>query len=184
MVAYVLLRRTSLAEDEHDPVQMIDLVEAADRTATLPSQVASLAARHEAEGYVLLCDEAATRHSLDRAVDLLTEARPEDDPSYAAGHSLGFLNLLIANCLVGLGCFAEAIELYEAALPTLSSNRSKAFHLARLARAYAGLKEQTLVQTTALQALKIAGETGGVRALRELREVSKVTSSSDGPLPI
>jgi tetratricopeptide (TPR) repeat protein len=165
------LRRTSLAEDEHDPAQMIDLVEAAHRTATLPPQIASLAARHGAESYVLLRNEAATRHSLDQAIDLLTQARPEDDPPYAAGHSLSFLNLLIANCLVGLGCFTEATRLYEQELPTLSSNRSKAFHLARLARACAGLKERPLAQTTALQALKIAVETGGVRALRELREV-------------
>jgi transcriptional regulator with XRE-family HTH domain len=171
MVSYVLLRRTSLAEDEHDPAQMIDLVEAAHRTATLPPQVASLASRHEAEGYVLFRDEAATRRSLDQAVDLLTTARPEYDPPYAAGHSLGFLNLLMANCFVGLGCFAEAVELYEQELPTQTSSRSKAFHLARLARAYVGLKELALARTTALQALKIAVETGGVRALRELREV-------------
>ncbi len=171
MVSYILLRRTSLAEDEHDPAQMIDLLEAAHRTATLPPQIASLAARHEAESYVLLRDEAATRHSLDQAVDLLTQARPEDDPPYAAGHSLAFLNLLMANCLVGLGCFTEAIELYEQELPNQSSSRSKAFHLARLARAYIGLKELAFARTTALQALKIAVETGGVRALRELREV-------------
>lgn len=171
MVSYILLRRTSLAEDEHDPAQIIDLIEAARRTATLPPQIASLAARHEAEGYVLLRDEAATRHKLDQAVDLLIQARPEDDPPYASGHSLGFLNLLIANCLVGLGCFAEAIELYERELPTLSSARSTAFHLARMARAYSGLKELALARTTALQALKIAVETGGVRALHELRAV-------------
>jgi len=171
LLAYVLLRRTSLAAEEHDPAQIIDLVQAAREKTPLPPAIASLAYRHEAEGHALTRDHNSTQRSLDHAIDLLTAATPADDLPYASGHSLTFLHLHIAHCYVTLGRFPDAIKIYQSELPNLANSRAKAFHLAKLAHAYTALKEHEQARSTTREALTTATETEANRAIQELAKL-------------
>jgi tetratricopeptide (TPR) repeat protein len=169
LVAFTLARRTSIAESEGDPAAVVDLARAARRRARLPASIESLAWRCEAKGHAMFGDADGCRRALDRAAEVLAGGpNGEDDPPYAGGYSLEFLNLQAAACDLRLGRRAAAIDTLERELPTFEASREKAWNVARLAAAYAAEGELGRAAELAEEALAMARATGSVRAIREL----------------
>ncbi len=80
LLAYAHVRRALVALYRHDPIRTVELAQRAQEGRCHP-RILGLAAQREAQGHAIAGNEAACRHSLDRAADLLATAKsagPDD----------------------------------------------------------------------------------------------------------
>jgi hypothetical protein len=168
--AYVLMRQSSYAADTYDPERVIDLARASQEGPwKLTPGLKSLACRHEAKGHALAGDLSACRRLLGDAEELFDARRAEDEPPYARDHSMSFLQAQIADYDLNLGRVEQAVGGLLSAIPAMPASRHRAFSMARLAHAHADEHDLDAAVKVALEALPMARQTGGTRAVRELQ---------------
>lgn len=170
--AYVLMRRSTYAAEFGDPQRVVDLARAArEGPWRLTPGVVSLACRHEAKGHALAGDAGTCRHLLEEAAELFEERIPEQEPPYARDHSRAFLQAQTAEYDLNLGRVGPAIAVLQRTIGDLPVSRHRAYSMAKLAHGHAADHDIDAAATVALEALPIAHQTGGVRAVRELRRL-------------
>ncbi len=171
LVAYTLARRASLAGARGDTGQVVDLATAARKRVTLPPHIDAMARRHEAQGHAMAGDVDMCIRRLNEAAELLVHGSNGEEPPYASGFSLGFHDVQAAGCYIELGRSTQAAEILERELPRFRADYVKAYNLARLAHAYASMRERERAAEVARSALALARQTGAGRALQALRGV-------------
>jgi tetratricopeptide (TPR) repeat protein len=172
MTSYVLMRKSQQAVAAGDAARAIALAAAAEREPQVPPAVRALVAVRQAEGHALRQDEAACRHALERAHDLVQHAPTggtspwEGDlgrhatPAYVRAHE--------AHCWLRLEQPTRAVSLFEETLagwPT-SYRQDEALHRGRLAQAYAvlGDAQQAVIQADRALAATATGIASRVQA--------------------
>ncbi|MCM2418997.1 helix-turn-helix transcriptional regulator [Streptomyces sp. RKAG293] len=170
LTVYVLARRGQLAGDMRDPVEAVDVAEAAEDLAAPRSRLAAVAATYAAHGHALRNDPAACQQAYDHARDLL--GTMDSDPASPWGVWLDapYIEVQRAHSLAILGDHRAAAEGFRSAIVRLPPgyHRDRGVYLAREAVAHAGAGEAEQAATVGAQALSIGIETGSARITQEL----------------
>jgi transcriptional regulator with XRE-family HTH domain len=177
LVAYTLMRRASLVGAEGDHAQVIDLARAGRAAAPgLPAHLMSLSLRHEAQGYAQAGELSECLRALEASAEFLDRDAGAGGPAYASGFSAGFHQVQVAACYLDLGRRQEGLEILRRELPAWPASREKAYHLARLACAYAAEGYRDLAGSSAREAVGLAGQVGAGRAVRALEGLGTTVS--------
>ncbi|MGH8906472.1 MAG: hypothetical protein ACRD0K_08145 [Egibacteraceae bacterium] len=139
----------------------------------LTPAVHAYAAMLEAQGWAVKGEPAACERKLDEAGGLLAasvEQGRAEEPPWIYWFGVETLAARRGVCLTDLGRAAEAIEVFADALPALPDKlvRDRAYHLIWLARAYGADDDPEQAGAVALQAARIAVDTGSDRILEQL----------------
>jgi tetratricopeptide (TPR) repeat protein len=129
------------------------------------------AMQQEAHGYALEADEVSCHRRLDAAHEFA--APPETKGDARSGHgdfcTGSYIEIQRANCWLTLGRPDLAVPAFEAALNHLPDayQRDRGLAQARLAKAYAGIREYDQAAVQARSALSIARSAGSMRTMHE-----------------
>jgi tetratricopeptide (TPR) repeat protein len=175
LATFVLARRSQLAGDAHDPLEAIDMAEAAQATADPHSKLAAVAATYGAHGHALLRDTDATRRAYDHARQLHTDADPDPDSQWAEWLDVAYIEAQRAYSLAALNDNRGAVDVFRAAIADLPPgfHRDRGVYLAREAVALAKSDEPEQAATVGRQAVAIGSETGSARIGRELARLDE-----------
>ncbi|MDH6626262.1 tetratricopeptide (TPR) repeat protein [Streptomyces sp. LBL] len=172
MVTWTLFRRSQQATTKRNAAQVISLAQAAQRnSSTLTRPMRAAAIQQEAHGYALDADEVSCHTRLDDAHDFA--ASPDTKGDARSGHgdfcTASYIEIQRANCWLTLGRPDLAVPLFETALDELpnSYQRDRGLAQARLALAYAGIREYDSAAAQATSALSIARSSGSLRTMHE-----------------
>ncbi|WP_158827787.1 hypothetical protein [Streptomyces sp. NRRL S-118] len=168
--AYVFQRRSNIAAEAGQAGYAAGLANAALKHAQeLPNQVRAVALRARANSYALLGQADDCTRALDEA-RVFADKAPEEDGGLAAYCSVSYIDMEAANCSLQLQHPEDAVQALEASLTRwpAEQQRDRGLCLARLATAYAQLKDVEGAYNAASQAAAIAQATGSARILAEL----------------
>ncbi|MGA4844700.1 DNA-binding protein [Streptomyces sp. G45] len=173
LTAYILARKSQLAGDMKDPIEAIDVAEAAEETARPGTRLAAVAATYAAHGYALRGDGRGTLRAYDHAQELLHQMDPDPSSSWGVWLDDAYIDVHRARSLSALGDHKAAAEGFRTAIDALPSgyHRDRGVYLAREALAYAGSREAEQAATVGLEALSIGNETGSARIMTELAQL-------------
>lgn len=172
MVTWTLFRKSQQATTKKNAAQAISLAQAAQRNSsalTRPMRAAAL--QQEAHGYALDTDEVSCHARLDDAHDFA--ALPDTKGDARTGHgdfcTASYIEIQRANCWLTLGRPDLAVPIFETALIELPDayQRDRGLAQARLALAYAGIREYDSAAAQAASALSIARSSGSLRTMHE-----------------
>ncbi|WP_405804844.1 helix-turn-helix domain-containing protein [Streptomyces sp. NBC_01187] len=172
---YILVRRSQLAADMHDPIEALDVAEAAEDRADPGSRLAAVAATFGAHGYALQGDATACKRAYDHAHDLRQAMDPNPASPWGIWLDTAYIEVHRAQSLNALGEHQAAAESFGRAIANLpvGFHRDRGVYLARQAVALAGAGEAEEAGRTGLQALRIGVETGSGRITRELARLDE-----------
>ncbi|NGO67462.1 helix-turn-helix domain-containing protein [Streptomyces sp. SB3404] len=170
LTTFILARRSQLAGDMRDPIEALDVAEAAGDRADPGSRLAAVAATFGAHGYALQGDADACQRAYDHAHDLCQRMDPNPDSPWGVWLDPGYIEVHRAQSLNVLGRHHAAAESFGRAITSLPTgfHRDRGVYLARQAVALAGAGEAEQAGTVGLQALRVGVETGSGRITREL----------------
>ncbi|MEU2874424.1 DNA-binding protein [Streptomyces olivoreticuli] len=173
LTVYVLARKAQLAGDMADPIQAIDVGEAAQERARSDTKLPAVAAVYAAHGYALQGDAVATHRSYDRALELLGATDLDPSSPWGVWMDPAYIEVHRARSLAALGDHRSAAAGFQTAIRELPQgyHRDRGVYLAREAAAYAGAQEPDRAADIALQALSVGTDTGSARILTELTQL-------------
>jgi transcriptional regulator with XRE-family HTH domain len=186
MSAWVLLRRSRRAVQQHDASGAVACAEQAGRTRGASNRIRGLCGLKEAQGHALVGDATLCERSLANAHELLdpTEVGLEmSEP--LGGHedaSPPYVAAAEARCWLWLrpGASIAMLEDVVRLLP-LDRTRSRAIQQARLAQACAAAGKPDRAAAEGLRALDIARTTASELTMRELQRLDHQLATSDAP---
>lgn len=182
MVTWTLFRKSQQATTKRNAAQAISLAQAAQRNGsalTRPMRAAVI--QQEAHGYALDADVVSCHARLDAAHDFA--ASPDTKGDARSGHgdfcTASYIEIQRANCWLTLGRPDLAVPIFETALDELPDayQRDRGLAQARLALAYAGIREYDSAAAQATSALGIARSSGSLRTMHET--ISAVNALGD-----
>ncbi|MFD4724254.1 hypothetical protein ACFWNW_04155 [Streptomyces seoulensis] len=172
MTTWTLFRRSQQATTMKKAAQTVGLARAVQREAAAhPAPVRAAALQQEAHGHALGGDEVASQRCLDEAQRYA--ASPETKGDARSGHgdfcTASYIEIQRATCWLTLGRPDRAAPLFEAGLSSLPDayQRDRGLTQARLAMAYAGVRQYDQAAEAAGVALDMANGTGSKRTLNE-----------------
>ncbi|WP_406086790.1 helix-turn-helix domain-containing protein [Kitasatospora purpeofusca] len=169
LTIYTMARKAQLAGDMRDPLDTVDLAEAAQRIAPPRSRLSAMGAVFGAHGHALRGDERASRSAFDQAFEVV--AGPDVDETFRGRWlDASYVEAQRARSLSALGNHQDAVSGFESAIRALpaSYRRDRGVYLARaaVAQLHANGPEPAAVSGSA--ALAIAAATGSARIFTEL----------------
>ncbi|MFI1733485.1 hypothetical protein ACH40E_30575 [Streptomyces acidicola] len=172
MVTWSLFRRSQQATTKKNAGQVISLAQAVQRNhPALTSPMRAAAMQQEAHGHALDRDELSCHSRLDEAHEFA--ASPETKGDARSGHgdfcTGSYIEIQRASCWLTLGRPELAVPVFEAALSKIPDayERDRGLAQARLAMAYAGIREYDQAASQATSALSIARSSGSTRTMHE-----------------
>ncbi|WP_406336362.1 helix-turn-helix transcriptional regulator [Streptomyces zaomyceticus] len=170
LTVYVLARKSQLAGDMRDPIDAVDVAEAALEMARPGTRLAAVAATYAAHGYALQGEPVAALRAYDHARELLHGQQVDPAATWGGWMNDAYIDVQRARSLSGLGDHRAAAEGFRTAIASLPAgyHRDRGVYLAREASAYAGSGEAEQAAATGLEALAIGASTGSARILAEL----------------
>lgn len=182
MVTWTLFRKSQQATTKRNAAQAISLAQAAQRNSSaLTPPMRAAAIQQEAHGYALGADEVSCHARLDAAHEF--SASPDTKGDARSGHgdfcTASYIEIQRANCWLTLGRPDLAVPIFETALDELPNayQRDRGLAQARLALAYAGMREYDSAAAQATSALGIARSSGSLRTMHET--ISAVNALGD-----
>lgn len=168
LTTFILARGAQLAGDVGDPERVLDLAYAAENMARPGSRLAVIAETYAGQGHALQRDARGTHQAYDHARELLADV--EDDSPWGPWMDLAYIAVQESRSLAIVGEYAAAAEGFQSAIDALPADyrRERGLHLARAARAYAGIGEVEQSSNLGLESLVIGLETRSGRILTEL----------------
>ncbi len=170
MVTYIFARKSQLAGDMLDPVEAVDLADAARNIARPCSRLLAIGPTYAAFGHALQRDTDACERALGEARGLLAEV--DDDPAspWAPWLDQSYIEGQAARCYTRLGQYGRAMTAFRHALDTLPRQyyRDRGVYLARWAQTYAGAGDPEQASTVGMEALAVAQRTRSHRIVTEL----------------
>lgn len=172
MVTWTLFRKSQQATTKKNAAQAISLAQAAQRnSSTLTRPMRAAAIQQEAHGYALDADEVSCHTRLDDAHDFAASSDTKGDARTGHGDfcTASYIEIQRANCWLTLGRPDLAVTLFETALDELPDayQRDRGLAQARLALAYAEMREYDSAAAQATSALSIARSSGSLRTMHE-----------------
>lgn len=173
LTTYILARRSQLAGDMRDPIEAVDVAEAAEDLAAPQSRLAVVAATYGAHGHALRSDPAMTERAYEHALSLHSSMDPDPSSPWGVWLDAAYIQVQRAHSLAVLGDHRGAAEGFRSAISRLPAgyHRDRGVYLAREAVALAGAGEAEQAASVGLQALSIGMETGSARINRELAQL-------------
>lgn len=175
MVAWSAYRRSQQLTATGRPFPAISLAQAARRDEDrLPTPMRAAVRVQEAHALAAIGSDGTALQLLDVAHRW---AATDEQGDARAGHGSfctpGYIEVHRATCLRLTGRPAEAIAVYEQALPTIPAvyRRDKAAALTGKAAAHAAAGEPDLAAATAHEALPVARRAGSLRIVRQIATV-------------
>ncbi|MEU4968482.1 helix-turn-helix domain-containing protein [Streptomyces smyrnaeus] len=175
LTTFILARRSQLAGDMRDPIEALDVAEAAEDRAEPGSRLAAVAATYGAHGYALQGDADACKRAFDHAHELRQAMDPDPASPWGVWLDAAYIEVHRAQSLNVLGDHQAAAESFGRAITNLPAgfHRDRGVYLARQAVALAGAGEAEEAGRTGMQALRIGVETGSGRITRELARLDE-----------
>ncbi|MFD8965664.1 hypothetical protein ACFV0C_11750 [Streptomyces sp. NPDC059568] len=172
MVAWTLFRRSQQATTRKHAARAVSLAQAAQRNeSVLTSPMRAAAMQQEAYGYALDADEVSCHKRLDEAHDFAASPDTKGDARTGYGDfcTASYIEIQRANCWLTLDRPDLAVPVFETALNELPDayQRDRGLAQARLALAYAGIREYDSAAAQAASALSIARSSGSLRTMHE-----------------
>lgn len=166
---FVLARKSQLAADRGQPVEAVEVADAALRMAPPGSRMAAIASTYGAHGHALAGEAADCARGYARARDLAAAAGPDEAP-WGQFFTTEYLEVQQAHSRMVLGDHHGAAQQYQSAIAALPEgfHRDRGVYLARQALAHAADRDPEQAAAVGLRALGIAGHTRSARALRDL----------------
>ncbi|MFF4952559.1 helix-turn-helix domain-containing protein [Streptomyces chattanoogensis] len=173
LTTYILARRSQLAGDMRDPVEAVDVAEAAEDMADPHSRLAAVAATFGAHGHALRNDSEMTQRAYEHARELHASMDPDPSSSWGVWLDAAYIEVHRAQSLAVLGDHRGAAAGFRTAIEQLPAgyHRDRGVYLAREAVALGRAGEAEQAATVGLQALSIGVETGSARISRELTQL-------------
>ena len=184
MTAWVLLRRSRRAVQEHDAREAVTCAEEARRTLGSSNRIRALCALKEAQGHALAGDATSCERSIVEAHGLLDPPDSSAEMSEPlGGHedaTAPYVLAAEARCWLWLRP-GVSIAMFEDVMRRLPHDRtrSRAIQQARLAQACAAADELDRAAAEGLKALEVARTTTSDLALRELKRLDQQLAKSD-----
>ena len=180
LTVYVLARKAQLAADMNDPLEAIDVAEAAAAMAAPRSRLAAVAATYAAHGHALNRDRSSALRLYDQAHEALAAMDPDPSSPWGVWLDSSYIEVHKAGSLAALGDHRGAAAGFEAAIASLPSgyHRDRGVYLARAALAQAGAREAEHATTLGLQALAVGLETSSARIMNQLGQLDGVLAQS------
>jgi transcriptional regulator with XRE-family HTH domain len=180
--SYILMRKSNIATDQGHSGLAIALADAAWSSARpLDGTFKALALRQRAHALTATRDTTAALGAVDLARAQLSGTDPatSDLASYC---TLSYIDMEAAACLVDLDQPGDAIPILETGLQSWSPafKRDLGLCLARLALAYARIREPEAAASIAEQSMQIVRTTGSQRTIRVLGHVTGALEEAGG----
>lgn len=172
LTAYVMARKSQLAGEMGDRVDVVDLAEASRQMAHPQSRLAVVGLTYQAFGHALRRETVASERTFDQALNLVEVLRNDSGP-WSAWRDASYVEVHRAHGLHALGRHAESAETFTQAINNLPEDhhRDRGVYLARAAVSYAcaGIPEQAAA--IGIQALGVAEDTSSGRIMQGLIEL-------------
>lgn len=176
LAAYLLMRKSNIATDGGDPALALALVEdALKHSAELPARVRAAVLRQKAHAMSGLTQPGACADLISMALETTAQASKEETDVLAGYVTPGYVAMEAATCWLRL----DRPELAMAAFDGISRDwptrqrRDHGMHLARRARAHAGVGDVAIALELGEQAVDAARATASVRTVWELRRLAR-----------
>ncbi|UUN28201.1 helix-turn-helix transcriptional regulator [Streptomyces sp. FIT100] len=175
LTTYILARRSQLAGDMRDPIEAVDVAEAAEGHAAPRSRLAAVAATYGAHGHALRKDVTMTQRAYEHALNLHANMDPDPSSPWGVWLDTAYIEVQRAHSHAVLGNHHGAAEGFRSAIGRLPAgyHRDRGVYLAREAVALANAGEAEQAASVGLQALSIGEETGSARINRELAQLDE-----------
>jgi tetratricopeptide (TPR) repeat protein len=177
LTAYVMARKSQLAGETHDLVDIVDLAEAAQQLTRPRSRLQAVSLTYQAFGHALRGEAAASERTFAQA-RTLAEALHNDPGPWGVWLDSSYVDVHQAQGLQALGRHAEAAAAFTQAIAQLPDgfHRDRGVYLARAAVAHASAGAPEQAADAGLQALAIAEDTSSGRILRGLADLDGALS--------
>lgn len=174
LTAYVMARKSQLAGESGDLVDVVDLAEASRQMTHPRSRLAAVGLTYQAFGHALRGEATASQKTFDQARDLVEVLRNDPGP-WGAWRDASYVEVHRAQGLHALGMHTEAAETFTRAITNLAEDhhRDRGVYLARAAAAHAGAGSPEPAAAAGMQAVAIAGDTQSGRILQGLVELDR-----------
>ncbi|GAA0275875.1 hypothetical protein GCM10010302_11850 [Streptomyces polychromogenes] len=168
LTTYILARRSQLAGDMNDPIEAVDVAEAAEDRAAPRSRLAAVAATYGAHGHALRNDPLSAQRAYEHALELHAGMDPDPRSPWGVWLDVAYIDVQRAHSLAALGDHRGAAEGFRNASGRLPAgfHRDREVCLGREAVSLARAGEAEQTAAVGLQALSIAKETGSDRISR------------------
>ncbi|MFI1183378.1 helix-turn-helix domain-containing protein [Streptomyces sp. NPDC020799] len=172
LTVFILARKSQMAGDVRDPVEAVDVAEAAEESARPGTRLAAVAATYAAHGHALRGDAQESMRAYDHARELL-HGDINPDSTWGVWLDDAYIDVHRARSLSALGDHQAAADGFRAAIAALPAgyHRDRGVYLAREALAHAGARDAEQASVVGLEALAIGAETGSARILTELAQL-------------
>ncbi|KJY36253.1 DNA-binding protein [Streptomyces katrae] len=176
LTTYILARRSQLAGDMNDPIEAVDVAEAAEDRAVPRSRLAAVAATYGAHGHALRNDPLSAQRAYEHALELHAIMDPDPSSPWGVWLDAAYIDVQRAHSLAALGDHRAAAEGFRNAISRLPAgyHRDRGVYLGREAVSLARAGEAERAAVVGLQALSIAKETGSDRISRELAQLDGI----------
>ncbi|MFE5768706.1 helix-turn-helix domain-containing protein [Streptomyces sp. NPDC056485] len=176
LTTYILARRSQLAGDMNDPIEAVDVAEAAENRAAPRSRLAAVAATYGAHGHALRNDKLMAQRAYEHARELHASMDPDPSSAWGVWLDSAYIDVQRAHSLAALGDHHGAAAGFRNAISRLPAgfHRDRGVYLGREAVSLARAGEAEQAASVGLQALAIAKETGSDRISRELAQLDGV----------
>jgi hypothetical protein len=172
--SYVLSCGSFQAYEANNPAEALLLAQAAQAQHWQPTPaVLAWALRTEGYAHALKGDADTCQGALDRAAEVLTTSKPDDEPPWIYHFRLASFPVYRGFCFTHLGRGPAAVAALTDGLAALPEEflRDRAAYLARLADAHRLNNEMAQAGVVAQQATLLAMETGSVHTHRDLQRL-------------
>ncbi|MFJ7158469.1 DNA-binding protein [Streptomyces sp. NPDC101118] len=173
LTTYILARRSQLAGDMNDPIEAVDVAEAAEDRSAPRSRLAAVAATYGAHGHALRKDQEMAQRAYEHARELHATMDPDPSSPWGVWLDSAYIDVQRAHSLAVLGDHRGAAEGFRNAISRLPAgyHRDRGVYLGREAVSLARAGEAEQAAAVGLQALSIARDTGSDRIARELAQL-------------
>lgn len=172
LTAYVMARKSQLAAEMHDLVDVVDLAEASHHMTAPLGRLAAVGVTYQGYGHALRGEAAASDRAFEHARNLVGGLHNDPGP-WGVWLDASYVEVYQAQGLEALGRHAEAAAAFSRAIQQLPDgyHRDRGVYLAREAVAHAGARVPEQAAAVGMQALAIAEDTGSGRIMRGLAEL-------------
>lgn len=174
LTAYVLARKAQLAGDVADVAEVVDLAEAAQRTAAPRSRLAAVARTFEGFGHALRGEASESERALDHVRNSLDLVASDPGP-WGVWLNAAYVEVHRGQSLEALGKHNRAAAAFAGAIRALPDgyHRDRGVYLARQAVALAGARAPEEASIVGMQALAVAEDTNSGRIVTELARLDR-----------
>jgi transcriptional regulator with XRE-family HTH domain/tetratricopeptide (TPR) repeat protein len=174
LTAYVLARKAQLAGDMADVTEVVDLAEAAQRTAAPRSRLAAVARTFEGYGHALRGEASESERALDHVRNSLDMVASDPGP-WGVWLNTAYVEVHRGQSLEALGKHEQAADAFAGAIRALPDgyHRDRGVYLARQAVSLAEARAPEEASAVGLQALSVAEDTGSGRIVNELTRLDQ-----------